>query len=82
MYMRKTAVYYRGMIIIAKFPGTCSECKEHIAVGDEINWTKGEKPRHSEWHHEWVANIRLESLKISEYLVSMNAHLVDKFFLV
>lgn len=34
------------MIIIAKFTSVCPCCSNRIAVGEKIDWSKGEKARH------------------------------------
>lgn len=35
------------MTITAKFQGTCHECNQPIAVGDKIEYRKGEKATHA-----------------------------------
>jgi len=35
------------MTIVAKFPGTCAACGAAIQPGQEIEWQRGEKPRHA-----------------------------------
>ena len=35
------------MIIAAKFQGKCATCNGAINVGDKIEWSKGERPRHA-----------------------------------
>lgn len=35
------------MTITARYPGTCTVCGRPIGVGDQIEWTRGEKPRHT-----------------------------------
>ena len=34
------------MTIVAKYPSTCPCCSKPIAVGDKIEWSKGQKARH------------------------------------
>ncbi len=34
--------------IVSKYPGVCRLCSGAIAVGDQIYWTKGTKPRHAQ----------------------------------
>lgn len=34
--------------ITAKYPGRCRSCSGSIAIGQQIYWSKGEKPRHVE----------------------------------
>lgn len=36
------------MTITAKYTGTCAVCGNAIRKGDQIEWTKGEPPRHTE----------------------------------
>ncbi len=40
--------------ITAKFPGRCRDCSGAITPGDQIWWSKGEKPRHIECRREAV----------------------------
>lgn len=35
------------MTITARYPGTCPTCHQHITPGQQIEWTKGEKPKHT-----------------------------------
>ena len=35
------------MTITAKFPGTCAACGAAIQPGQQIEWQRGEKPRHA-----------------------------------
>ena len=35
------------MTITAKFASTCPECDKPIAVGDSIEWQKGQKAKHT-----------------------------------
>jgi hypothetical protein len=34
------------MVITAKFSSTCPACRQFIAVGDKVEWTRGEKAAH------------------------------------
>jgi len=34
------------MVITAKFSSTCPACRQYIAVGDKVEWTRGEKAAH------------------------------------
>jgi hypothetical protein len=34
------------MVITAKFPGTCSDCKDRFPRGARIEWSKGEGAKH------------------------------------
>ena len=36
------------MTIIAKFPGTCSACGAQIQPGQQIEWERGKRPRHTD----------------------------------
>lgn len=36
------------MTITAKFPGTCPACGGEITPGTKIEWSKGEKARHTD----------------------------------